>query len=563
MLATRHIVKDIAPPLLAVRALPPHHKKLTRDGTMLFREAPLSVFGPESRFWASWKKEQRAWLERGYFIAKDASGWRITQWLTVDRELTAVGQDRLDRLVGAVAEPVQVELEVSGELKLEALPHDLESKLFDYQRQPARQLFRALTHGLREWGYPGAADLSDMGTGKTYQGLAAALATGRKVAVLCPTVGRAGWERAFAHFGAEPYFIGTYEAVRGNWRQEIVRLRADGSFEWANANDIILILDEAQALRHDDTLNVKCCAAAVRQCIPIIVASATVAISPLEMRFAGRVTGLHKGERDWDAFRLRHGCGQVGGTWKWSGDLRTLQAIHGKLFPRRGCRVRKEDLGEACPETVIEVMPLDVPEAVEIEREWREAMELFSTLQAQGVDRRAIIARERVARMQVWMRCENALVEQVAAMARREIDEGRNVACFMNFDESRLRLGKLLNTSAGFFGKQNAKMRKHYEAQFQANKIHALVSNMKAGGASVSLHDLTGERPRTAFIFPTDAVIEMVQATGRVDRVGGKSLSRQFIPCVRGTMTERMVERTRRKMLGISTLNDGSGSAKF
>jgi hypothetical protein len=596
------------PPLEPLSKLPPLHAKWLAEGHRLFRRIPLSYWGGEHRFFGHYQKHKLDWVSRGWSVAKVNEIWHAQQWLTPEFRLTPTGAEILKRLA-----PTQGELGLKSEPELgelPPLPHGLEEKLFAYQRQPARQLFRAVTHGLREWGYPGAVDLSDLGchaygqlilmadgsmkqvqdinvgdrvmgwkgpqtvtelkrgfgamaeiipvkgasfvvnldhiltmvninegpsrnsrhsnqiydisvadylnlpksrqaklllmrseqiecwpdqnlpvdpyflglilgdgclrhgmgglsvskpdeeiaeevkrqcaywggdyacvhrspngtnpshwmrsahkltavldglglmgttshdkfvpmqyltagasqraallaglldtdghlckgncydyisaswqlaydvaflarslglaaylkpctkgcqnghvgdywrvsisgdcdklplriprkqaaprlqkksalrtgfrvellpedgfygfsldgdgrfllgdftvthnTGKTYQSLAAAIATGRKIIVLCPTVGRAGWLRAFAHFGAEPHAIETYEAVRGGWRPSIVQQHRDGRFEWLNADQILLILDEAQALRHDETLNVRCCAAAVR-----------------------------------------------------------------------------------------------------------------------------------------------------------------------------------------------------------------------------------------------------------------------------------------------------------
>lgn len=487
----------------------------------------------------------------------------LQQWLTYpDGNLTQISLERVARMDA----PKQAALALTDEpLHLDPLPGTLESKLRPYQVEPSRQLFRALTHGKAEWNYPGALDLSDMGTGKTYMALAAALATGRAVIVLCPVVGRGGWERAFAHFGADAEFIGTYEGLRSGNRPHVATLNLDGSFHWKKADEIILILDEAQALRHDDTLNVKLCSAAILQRVPIIVASATVAISPLEMRFAGRIAGLHQGGDDWTRFLMAHGCARRNPkeAWKWNGDMKHLAAIHARLFPRRGCRVRKEELGSECPETEINVLPIKCAASLAIEKQWQDTQDLMDRLTQQGQAGRASML-ERKARMKCWQMAEAALVPHIAARVKADVAAGRSVAIFVSFTETRQALGRLLNTNAGFYGGQNIKQRQHWEAEFQADRQHVLISNIGAGGASVSLHDVNGWRPRTSYIFPTDHVVQMEQATGRIDRVGGKSKSLQWIPCVQGTLSEKMVHRTRRKMLAISQLNNGrEGKARF
>lgn len=396
-------------------------------------------------------------------------------------------------------------------------------------------------------------------THNTYMDLGAAIATGRDPAILCPTVGAAGWQRACDHFGITPHFISTYEAVRGGFRNHIATLDATGKFTWKNPNEIVLILDEAQALRHDDTLTVRCCSAAIRQGVPIIVASATIAISPVEFRFAGRVTGLHGGGDDWDRWLMQHGCFKKGQSYAWDGKPHHLQRINSQLFPWRGARVRKQDLGEECPETIISTLPMDIPEAARIEQEWKDTEEMLNRLAKQvgGVQLKIM---EQRAHMKMWQRCELAIVPHLAERIKKDVKDGKSVAVFTNFDKSRIELSKLLNTNAGFFGGQPLAKRQYWEREFQADRQHILINNIGAGGASVSLHDVNGWRSRVAYILPTDHVIKMEQATGRVDRVGGKSTSEQYIPYVAGSMTEKMIARTRRKMARIAIINDGANA---
>ena len=88
-----------------------------------------------------------------------------------------------------------------------------------------------------------------------------------------------------------------------------------------------------------------------------------------------------------------------------------------------------------------------------------------------------------------------------------------------------------------------------------------LLNNIAAGGASVSLQDLTGEYPRISYIFPTDSPVKFGQAPGRIDRQGGKTPTIQWIPCVAGSLSERMVGATTKKMLQLNALNDGNSAS--
>ena len=191
--------------LVYPRALSPRR---TAAGPCLYRSVPINL-PDEARFRDWWKTNGPAMMRAGWGLNTWNDKTNLQQWLTEAGELTPVTLERIARMDAARANPAALDLP-EPELVLDPLPNSLEARLRGYQMIPARQLYRALKHGRMEWGYPGAVDFSDMGTGKTYMGLAAALATGRKVIVLCPVVGRAGWERAFTHFGAEPHFIGTY-----------------------------------------------------------------------------------------------------------------------------------------------------------------------------------------------------------------------------------------------------------------------------------------------------------------------------------------------------------------
>lgn len=446
-------------------------------------------------------------------------------------------------------------------MKLPELPPDLERILHPYQRIPSRQIIRALQHGLEEWDYPGAVDLSDVGTGKSFMDGAAALATGRRPVVLCPVVGIDGWKSVFQKLGQEPAYVGSYEAVRGGWRKEIGDFR-DGKFVWKNTSEIVLLLDEAHMVKGQDSMTAATIGGAINASVPTIAASATMATSPVDMRIAGRITGLHKGGADWKRFLIEKNAKYVPEDNRWTWDRRKnlwmLDDINKILIPERGARVRKADMGEQ-PGTTIRVLPFaDIPEQPEIEKAWRELDEKTKWMERERMPREQIRNARFAGRMKIWKRSELALVPRVCERAKRCLDEGKSVILFFSFTASRLAASKIMKTKDGFFGGQSQKQRERIKADFQANRIFCLLCNIGAAGASVSLHDTTGERPRETFIFPTDNPVKMGQAPGRVDRNGGKTHSLQWIPCLAGGFSQRMVESTARKLEALSVFNDGA-----
>lgn len=449
------------------------------------------------------------------------------------------------------------------------LPPEIARLLFPYQIQPTRQLLRALLHGQEEWGYAGAVDLSDVGIGKSYQDFAAALLTGRRIIVLTVAVGLNGWERVAKHFGAldRVDFIGTYEALRGNWRPHIAKL--EGAFyRWANPEGVIIILDEAQKVKGDAGMITALIAGAVLQNIPMIAASATLASSPVELRVAGKITGLHKGGRDWKDWLVRCGARwiELDKKWTWRRNTAVLDGINRILIPARGCRVRKEDMGDR-PGTTISLLPFRPAEADKIDAEFEKLEEKIADMKRARDDhgrpkfgRLQITNTRRGKRMKLWKRSELALVPHVAEKAIACLAEGKSVVCFFSFTDSRLAMGKLLGTKDGFFGGQSQAQRKKLEESFQAGRIRVLLCNIGAAGASLSLQDLHGDRPRETFIFTTDNPVKLGQAPGRVDRAGGQSESTQWICYIQGGFIESMIRKTLERLENIRIVNDGEAN---
>ncbi len=429
--------------------------------------------------------------------------------------------------------------------------------LYDYQKPASQQLVRALTHGQAEWGYPGAVDLSDAGIGKSFIDYAAMLETGRAPVILCPKAGEEGWRRTCAAFNHEPRYIGSYESIKGGYRSTIATRKAMGGFEWHRPEEIGLILDEAQAVKGAETLAVQCIDAAISSSIPIICASATLAASPLELPIAGRITGLHRGQHDWLRFIVEYGCryDEKEERWIWGKKQHKLEQLHHILIPKRGCRVTRDMMGER-PGSTIELLPIECEEGPRIAEEWQRGLTQLRKMEGQRYPQQIIVATRRKIRMRLWQESEAALVPHIAERIRQDLDNHKSVVAFMGFVKSRETMGKILKTRAGLYGGQNQKQRAYFENEFQADRIRVLLNQIKAGGASVSLHDVRGEFPRVAYIFPSDSGVAMGQAPWRVDRSGSKSAAQIWIPTIKGPL-EQMVKSTTRKLLAMSGLNDG------
>jgi hypothetical protein len=432
--------------------------------------------------------------------------------------------------------------------------------LFPYQRTACQQLVRALQHGQEEYGHAGCIDMSDVGVGKSFIDLAAALSTGKKVAVLTPLAGITNWLKTFKMFHAEPHYIGTPDGLKQGNRSHIAS-RHGNTFHWKHASDIALILDEGHQFKGTDSIASYLAEGAIEQGIPIICSSATLADSPVHLKVAGQVTGLHTGGPDFERFMVEYGCHyhEQEERWVWNKKAYLMEQLHHRIVPMRGCRVRKSDMGER-PGQTIEVLPIECVEGPRIREEWIEGQRQIDEMQKKRYPFHVTNGIRRKIRMRLWQECEAILVPHVAELMKRDLEEGCSVLGFFSFTDSRLAMGKLMGTKDGFYGGQQPHERGQLESAFQSGRIRVLLSNTRAGGSAVSLHDLHGDRPRVTYLFPGDSATAMGQVPGRTDRAGMLSPSKVFIPVVKGTLSETMVRSTAKKQRAMAGLNDGAAS---
>lgn len=572
--AEQHRVPIIDPPAplpCGLRLPPPHEKFSAREGELWFRELRVPLWA-NAEFKVLWKTRKLDFLKRGYSIKQQDGAWVLQQWLAGPRGghyLTNIGAEKLRTAINP-PDALPIEAPPVLELELPPLPHGLEDFLYEYQRQPARQLYRAVMNGKAEWGYPGAWDCSDLGTGKTFQALAAALATGLEVGVICPksVIGTypkyggkgSGWLGAFAHFKQIPAFVLNYESLRTGNREFVRKTGREGRpFEWTpDPEHTILIWDEAHNIKNK-SLNRSMAFGALRQGFPCLFVSGTMAQSPMNLGATGVAVGLHQGDKaSYEQFLASHGCTNFAGSWdfpKGRAGAVHLAKIHRVVFPKRGARVKIADLGDRFPETQILCESVETEDVAAINAAWDKAKQIIADLEAQGVNEGHIKMMTATAYMEAWHASERVKVPTICDMVRREIEEGRSVAVFVNFTDVREELARELKTQCMIYGAQRD--RDTRIAEFQSGRSRVIICNIKAGGVGISLHDVDGEYPRTAIILPTNNAVEMGQALGRVHRAGGKSRSRQLVLFAAGSIEEQICESTRRKLSAITTLNDG------
>jgi hypothetical protein len=300
----------------------------------------------------------------------------------------------------------------------------------------------------------------------------------------------------------------------------------------------------------------------------VLVASATLATTPVEMKAVGYLSGLHKLYNFNDFLRM-HGAEWVGRwgamTWDASSDAarKTMMLLNQYFFETRKCasRLTVDDFGALFPESHI------VAEAYDLGANTSKVQAVYDEMEAElaKLDERAEGYSEHIFAIMMEARRKSELckVPLFVEMMEDLYDEGKSVALFVNFQDTidaivkRLeKMSKFKNQIGYIVGGQNANVRQRDIDDFNADKKRIMVINIKAGGVGISLHDLHGKHARASIISPNFSAFELVQALGRVWRQGGKTKSYQKIVFAAQTIEEQACHRVQFRINNLSTLND-------
>lgn len=416
-------------------------------------------------------------------------------------------------------------------------------KLLPYQQKHAERIRQSLiANGI-------AIDGSFCGSGKTYVAAHVCKSVGKKAFVICPKVAIPVWKKILDGFGVEIVGVVNYEKLRtGNtpWGKFEKRI-----FKWALPENTVIIGDEIHRAKGRDSLNARMLRDA--KGIPMILLSATLADSPLDLRAIAHVAGLCDWH-GWWGWLLRNGCsrGRFGLTFN-PKRKDVLLNLHNELFVKRGGRLRIEDLGPGeFPETQIVAESFQFNN--EIGRVYQEMEEELAVLaEATAHDKQN---NPLTVQLRARQKIELLKAPGIVSMVNDFLEDGHSVVVFVNYRATMDALCERMKTKCSIYGGQDQEERERCIQEFQANRARVIVVNVQAGGAAVSLHDIHGTHPRVALICPTYSATELRQALGRVHRAGG-SRSLQRILFAAGTVEERVCARVSAKLARLDLLVDG------
>ena len=410
-------------------------------------------------------------------------------------------------------------------------------KPFEYQRENADAHLQSISAN-------GASlDASRPGAGKTVIGALTAQRLGMKVGVLCPKRVISKWRDMLAEFGVTPDFVVNPElARRGN---QPYLAKSGKSFKW-NWHGF-LIVDEAHDYGGISSQNGAMLSAA--KGMPVLLLSATLAESPLQLKAPGFILGLHNGRGFW-AWAQKHGAtrGEWGGLEYAAGapeNVEIMSRLHDAIFSCRGARVSEDVLKEFMPESMVVDEPLDLSPAD------------LKTLEAAYAEIREMDNPGAVRDLRFRQAIELVKCAGLAEEALSIVAEGAAPIVFLNFHASIDALSALCPRFGVLDGRVPQVKRDAICAEFQANQMDGIIVQIAAGGQSIDLHDVRGDKPRIALICPQFGGRTEEQAQGRHNRVGAKSFALTRRLFVAQSLEAAVAKTASTKIKNLSIINMG------
>lgn len=439
---------------------------------------------------------------------------------------------------------------------------------------------QTLVESIRTNGY--AVDTSETGTGKMYCAAAIAREMGTPTVIVCPKAVIPQWEGVIKIFSVNPKALVNYEKLsRGNTRwMKWKKLpdprnphKPDAKVEMPHfkfPKDALVILDEGHRCKGADTSNAWMLIALKVQGYRVLVSSATLACTPLEMKAFGYLTDMHKLYNFADFCRT-HGAKWTGrfGSMAWDGAeeeaKKSMQVLHEYLFKvtKSTSRMTADMFGKLFPESHI------VAEAFDLGANQRKIQAVYDEMEYEldALEERSSHYREHVFAIMMKARRKAELLKVPTFVEKVEdlYAEGKSVVIFVNFDDTvsgihnRLTGGNVVPAhEIGFIvGGQKNSVRKADIDGFNADTKRVLIVNIAAGGTGISLHDLHGNFPRASIISPNWSAQNLRQALGRIWRLEGLTKSYQLIVYGAKCIEEEICRRVQCKLNCLDTLNDG------
>ena len=440
--------------------------------------------------------------------------------------------------------------------------------------------------GLKDWQKPLAEKMADVlgreraflcaantGAGKTYLACDVIKRLGIPALVVCPKIARTQWRSVLEGMGVEDKVIGVVNPENLIASRRNPFYAHEGGWKNIPEGPALLVFDEMHrscsgifkiakgGQKGQGCKQALMAARWVNKSTPghkVLALTATPADSPLKMQALGYLMGFHSfvapSFYDWCR---RHGC---------SMQARGRQAAFAFTRDRLRAKAIMEGIRKDMGERFMSITPDEIPGfpgetrevvLVDLAKEDHEALvqayaempELMKTPSKNSM----------VKLLRLRQQAEFCKASVLAKMAKDEVEDGNSVFIAISFTDARLRIQMELEKAGvpfgAIYGGQKESERNGMIDAFQQNRTHVIIGMMQACGVALSLHDTKHERPRVSLISPSYSASELLQALGRIRRVGGTHATQRIVLAA-GSVEERVAKAVNGKIDNIGALTD-------
>jgi hypothetical protein len=229
-----------------------------------------------------------------------------------------------------------------------------------------------------------------------------------------------------------------------------------------------------------------------------------------------------------------------------------MQELRDQIIPARGVRVTIESIPDF-PTCRIDAELYNLDEPEEMDRAYGLIRQAVEELKQHAADNDKSPDHPLTKMLRAQQTVELLKVPVMAELAQDYESRGLSVVFFVNFRQTIEELAKRF-PGIGIIDGSTVKSRDKTIAAFQSNHLRRLAVNSKAGGVSMSLHDLHGGHPRAGIASPCFSAETMRQLFFRLPREGGKSHSFYKVLFAAGTIEKKIWSAVRNRLNNLDAL---------
>lgn len=446
---------------------------------------------------------------------------------------------------------------------------------------------------LKEWQKPLAAKQTEVlrnkraflsaantGAGKTYLACQTIKDLGIPTLVICPKIAISQWKTVIKGMGVEDLVIDVINPENLIASKRNPYYTHESGWKNVPAGPALLVFDEMHrgasgiykspkpGMKGSGNKQALMAARWANKLYPehkFLALTATPADSPLKMQALGYLMGFHSfAAPSFYEWCRRHGCAM---------QARGRQMVFAFTQNRARARVIMANIREAMGDRFMSITPKDIPgfpeetkEVVLVDLAKDDHNGLMKAYAEMPEVMKKLTKDTMVKLLRLRQQAEFCKASVLAKMAMDEVEDGNSVFVCVNFTDARRRIEDELKKNgvpfAHIYGGQKEADRAAGIEAFQSNQVPVMIGMSSACGVALSLHDERHERPRVSLISPSYSASELLQALGRIRRVGGTHATQKIVLAA-DSVEERVATAVRGKIDNLGALTDADLSRGF